>query len=285
MTTPAYLDFEYAKPSFPVDQIGFTHEERTTYARAAIQFVREPQPIDFLARQTNGAQPLYNQRELDHMVDVQNVFQSTWKGGWIAVLFLLGSSIWLLSSAGSRRLFARSIEIAGLGTAVGLFGIGFLAVIGWDTWFTLFHKLFFVPGSWTFSPEDTLIRLFPVKFWFDSALTVAALALAGGLVIALAGSWLRRKIFVEKPQKQHGKTATNQSVQKPKKQEWPLSVYGWMMGLGLAGYLIGMAFFGDDSHPFHWMAGLLGLLLGGVVGWALHRWKSSTSRRYGTKGR
>jgi hypothetical protein len=32
-----------------------------------------------------------------------------------------------------------------------------------------------------------LIRLFPEKFWFDAALTISGLSLAGGLLFALIG--------------------------------------------------------------------------------------------------
>ncbi|HLF91577.1 MAG TPA: DUF1461 domain-containing protein [Anaerolineales bacterium] len=65
--------------------------------------------------------------------------------------------------------------------------IGLLAVVAWQAWFVAFHEVFFAPGSWTFNYTHTLIRLFPEKFWFDAALTIASLSLTGGLLLALAG--------------------------------------------------------------------------------------------------
>jgi len=44
-----------------------------------------------------------------------------------------------------------------------------------------------------FSYSDTLIRLFPVEFWFDATLTISVLSLAGGLLLALIG-WRWRQI-------------------------------------------------------------------------------------------
>lgn len=42
--------------------------------------------------------------------------------------------------------------------------------------------------------SDTLIRLFPERFWFDAALTIAGLSLLGGLLLALIGwRWQPRR--------------------------------------------------------------------------------------------
>ncbi|MGQ9459511.1 MAG: lipoprotein intramolecular transacylase Lit, partial [Anaerolineae bacterium] len=51
--------------------------------------------------------------------------------------------------------------------------------------FVLFHRVFFEGDSWLFAYSDTLIRLFPIRFWRD------AFVLAGGLalVAALALAW------------------------------------------------------------------------------------------------
>jgi uncharacterized membrane protein len=55
-----------------------------------------------------------------------------------------------------------------------------------DVFFTWFHGLFFEGDSWLFLFSDTLIRLFPIRFWEDAFLLAAVIALGGGL--ALAGS-------------------------------------------------------------------------------------------------
>jgi integral membrane protein (TIGR01906 family) len=51
--------------------------------------------------------------------------------------------------------------------------------------FTQFHGLFFEGDSWLFLYSDTLIRLFPMRFWQDAFLVVGGLALAGGLALGL----------------------------------------------------------------------------------------------------
>jgi uncharacterized membrane protein len=53
-----------------------------------------------------------------------------------------------------------------------------------------FHNVFFEPGTWKFLFSDTLIRLFPQRFWQDLFLIVGGLSLVGGLALGIG---LRRK--------------------------------------------------------------------------------------------
>lgn len=54
---------------------------------------------------------------------------------------------------------------------------------------------------------------------------------------------------------------------------WPLVIYVWVFGLGLAGYFIGRITIADQLHPLHWAAGLVGAVIGYVVGWLWYRWR------------
>ena len=76
---------------------------------------------------------------------------------------------------------------------VGLAGaIGLIVVVGilidpnifWN-FFAGFHALFFEGDSWLFLYSDTLIRLFPLRFWQDAFLSVAVIALGGGFALGL----------------------------------------------------------------------------------------------------
>ena len=49
--------------------------------------------------------------------------------------------------------------------------------------FVAFHQVFFDPGTWIFLWSDTLIRLFPERFWRDVFIYVGVLSLAGGLAL------------------------------------------------------------------------------------------------------
>ncbi len=84
-------------------------------------------------------------------------------------------------------MLASAIQSGGLLTSGFILSIGLLAVFAWQFWFEMFHLFFFKPGSWLFSYSDTLIRLFPMEFWFDATLNISILSLIGGLIIALIG--------------------------------------------------------------------------------------------------
>jgi integral membrane protein (TIGR01906 family) len=63
-------------------------------------------------------------------------------------------------------------------------------LIAFSVFFVFFHEIFFDPGTWVFRFSDTLIRLFPQRFWRDTFIAIGLLAIAGGLALGLG---FRRK--------------------------------------------------------------------------------------------
>jgi uncharacterized membrane protein len=49
--------------------------------------------------------------------------------------------------------------------------------------FVGFHRIFFEGDTWLFLYTDTLIRLFPVRFWQQAFLTLAGLTLGQAAVV------------------------------------------------------------------------------------------------------
>lgn len=191
LATDRYLVFEYGKASFPHDSFGFTDRQRFILASTNIHYVRAHLPGDELSKQTLKGMPVYNPREVSHMADVQAVFQSILRVWWAAFSMILLSGF-VLWRNGKRTVFASAIQSGGLLTSGIILIIALLAVFAWPFWFSTFHLFFFKPGSWLFSYSDTLIRLFPVEFWFDATLTISAVSLLGGLLLTLIG-WRWRK--------------------------------------------------------------------------------------------
>jgi integral membrane protein (TIGR01906 family) len=193
LATDAYLRFEYGKTSFPPDAYGFTPQQRFELASTNIHYVRAHLPDETLAIQSVEGVPLYTSREVSHMEDVQSVFQAIlrlWQGAFV-VLLLLAVILW---QNDERMDLATAIKSGGLLTSGMIVGIAILAIFAWKFWFNVFHLFFFQPGSWLFSYSDTLIRLFPVQFWFDSTLTISVLSLLGGLAATLLGRYWQRTL-------------------------------------------------------------------------------------------
>jgi integral membrane protein (TIGR01906 family) len=195
LATDTYLAFEYGKASFPPDPFGYTQQQRFILASTNIHYVRAHLPGDELSKQFLNGLPVYNSREVSHMMDVQAVFQSVlrvWQAAFI-LLILLSFFLW---EKGERRALSSAIQSGGLVTSGIILSIALLAIFGWQYWFNMFHLFFFKPSSWLFSYSDTLIRLFPVKFWFEGTLTISVLSLIGGLLFALVG-WRGKRILAE----------------------------------------------------------------------------------------
>ncbi len=186
LATDSYLAFEFNKASFPPDPFGYTQQQRFILASTNIHYVRTHLPSDELSKQFLNDVPVYNPREVSHMADVLAVFQSVLRV-WQAALILLLVLSFFLWKKGEQKALASAIQSGGLLTSGIILSIALLAIFGWQFWFNTFHLFFFKPGSWLFSYSDTLIRLFPVEFWFDATLTISVFSLAGGLFLALVG--------------------------------------------------------------------------------------------------
>ena len=67
------------------------------------------------------------------------------------------------------------------------------------------------------------------------------------------------------------KRSTAKEVKRHK--EWPAVVYFWIIGLALFSYLIARFVLDGYPHPYHWLSGFVGGVLGIGVGWLWYRWR------------
>jgi integral membrane protein (TIGR01906 family) len=192
LVSQVYLQFEYAKPDFPADPYGFTQADRLAYAPYAIDYLTNGSDISFLGdlNLADGS-PMYNERELGHMADVKAVMQvaSTLYG--LLSVALVAGVLWLYMT--TRKTLCASLKRGAYLTLALIVGLVVLAALGWDTFFTTFHRLFFTEGTWRFLYSDTLIRLFPERFWFDAAITIGILVTVGAMLILLIITVLERR--------------------------------------------------------------------------------------------
>lgn len=199
LISEAYLRYEYGKPDFPLDIYGFTQQQRLDLATVAIQFLwrneTPEQAIQMLEQQRlpGSDQPLYNQYELSHMVDVKRFTTKLWRVYWGSVVVVVGGLIFLLARPSTRREGYNALFGGGVLTAGFLLFLAGFVLLSWRTFFVQFHELFFSPGTWTFDWSDSLIRLFPDMFWFNAGTIITLGALIEGVVVALIGYLLARR--------------------------------------------------------------------------------------------
>lgn len=182
--TPLFYTLEYQRPGFPEDIYGFTQQDRLHYAPYALDYLLNAEPISYLGDLTfPEGRPLYNERELRHMIDVKQVTQAAYAAAAVLTLAVVAAIIFLYRRA--PIILWQGLRAGALITLSLIIAIVFMSVFAWDVFFTNFHNLFFAQGTWVFLYSDTLIRLFPEQFWFDAALTIGVLVTLGALLILL----------------------------------------------------------------------------------------------------
>lgn len=181
--TPASIPVVYTLPGFPPDQYGFSVADRQHWARISLEYLLNSSDISFLANQSlPDGSPLYNERELHHMVDVKNLFQKSFLVWDILLGILILLAVW------AWRAHWLPALLDGLGRG-GIFTIGLVVLVlaavavSFNALFTGFHEIFFTGDSWLFLYTDTLIRLFPLPLWELAFVVVGVLTLLGSVLL------------------------------------------------------------------------------------------------------
>jgi integral membrane protein (TIGR01906 family) len=184
--SPLFLRLEYTRSGFPEDFYGFSTDDRLRYAPYALDYLLTGADISYLGDlRFDDNMSIYTVPELEHMRDVQAVTRAAFALALVVGLIAIASAFFLWRADNGRRDLRRALFNGAVLTLGLIAAIVITAIIGWDTFFTTFHRLFFKGDSWIFDYSDTLIRLFPEQFWFDAALTIGALTVSGAVVILL----------------------------------------------------------------------------------------------------
>lgn len=181
LLTPLFVNIEYHMPGFPEDAYGMTQAQRLHYAPLALDYLMNDEDIRFLGDQTfDDGTPLYNERELRHMHDVKVLTQQALKV-WFGVLLALAVIGILAWRQGLLTEFRTALGQGGAFTVALIVALLVLIALSFDWLFTEFHGLFFEGDTWLFLYSDTLIRLFPMRFWQDVFFALGGLSLLAGL--------------------------------------------------------------------------------------------------------
>lgn len=186
MLTPLYIQVEYRLPGFPPDPYGFSQSDRLHWAELSRQYLLNDAPIAFLGDlrfEDGGA--VFNDRELRHMADVKRVVKGALTVGYAALAFALVLGLWAWRR-GETAFYRHALARGGWLTMAFVGLIVLFSVAAFKVFFVAFHRLFFEGDTWLFNYSDTLIRLFPERFWRDAFLW------EGGVTLGLA--WLLTRL-------------------------------------------------------------------------------------------
>lgn len=152
------------------------------------------EPLVVRTRVFGQEQEIFNQREVDHMRDVKVLVRRVYLLAGLSGLYIL--SVAVVGLVWLKKPFvdtlARFLLWGGVVTLAFLLVMGLFAATGFNTLFLKFHQLSFSNDFWQLDPHrDYLVMMFPIGFWFDATIRVAATALGGALVLSSAsGAYL-----------------------------------------------------------------------------------------------
>jgi len=164
--TEFFVRWEYAKKDFPEDKWGLRKEVRLKIAILGLKAVLSDEGMKEFK-----ASGFFGEREIRHMEDVKRLLSVLFP-----TLYVLGI-LWLFItlSLGSKRQIGQVLIISGTLTETLVLIVLLISLINYDWLFTTFHNYVFDPYSWRFRDDDMLLRVYPMKFWFDATIFVGIL--------------------------------------------------------------------------------------------------------------
>ncbi len=152
--TEPFLEIVYATTRFAED--GIPKEEKLNIAKLGLRAVLSEKGMKEFVN--SG---LFNQREILHMQDVKALLSK-----FFAIMyFIIGTWIILVISIRDSILIGKSLFYAFMLSELLVILI-LSPLLYFESFFYLFHDLFFDPYSWKFYPGDMLIVVYPMEFWF-----------------------------------------------------------------------------------------------------------------------
>lgn len=193
VTTPLMARIQYNLPGFPEDTFGFTKEERLEYSKPSINYLTNNAGIEYLGDLTfSDGSPLFNERELSHMLDVKILFTKFFNV-WYGITLILGALLIWCRQTNKWEQFRKGLKTGGIATIGVFIVVGVLAAIDFDWLFTQFHHIFFEGSTWLFKTSDTLIRLFPLPFWLNAMIFILALTLIFAALLIWQGNKMKNE--------------------------------------------------------------------------------------------
>ena len=193
LATDTFVRHELGRDGFPPDRYGFTDEQREALALLGLRSIEAgSKGIVLLERATlPDGSPAFDERELSHMADVRALFVPIQRGSLVVML-----AVAILALALARTRLRAVVPRGLLAGALVTLAVAILLVpvilLGFDGFFTRFHEMFFEGDTWLFSSTDTLIRIYPERFWEDVSVLAAVITVGQALVLVpLAWWWLR----------------------------------------------------------------------------------------------
>lgn len=139
-----------------------------------------------------GGATILSPAEIGHMRDVRNAFAA-----FAVIAFVSAVALVMVNrlQRGSAT-FWRAVRLGSGGLVIGIVALGAVSLVAFEVAFEVFHRLLFSGGGYAFDPAtDKLVQLFPMQFWFETAIGVGIVAVVIAAAVARL-SWPRATLSV-----------------------------------------------------------------------------------------
>ena len=191
IATKWFARHEYSLRDFP-SSVLFDDVARQRLSEATIHYVRSRESTDFLRGLEYEGTAIYIDREVEHLVDVQRVLTAVLLVQRAALALVLVALAAALLVPGLRLTMLKAIYAGCMAIVIAIAGVVLFAAINFNRFFDRFHRVFFESGTWVFYETDSLIQIYPLRFWMDATWKLGVLTLCGAIVFGAVARWLMK---------------------------------------------------------------------------------------------
>lgn len=120
-----------------------------------------------------GTDHVFRQIELDHMVDVKNLYTTLRLVALVCLILAVSSTLILFKK--DKVEVIKTYKKLYYWPMFFIIVLGGYIIIDFGKAFTVFHQLFFTNDDWILRADDALIQLLPFNFWLTSASIILGL--------------------------------------------------------------------------------------------------------------
>ena len=173
--------------------IGMSQEDLDKTTEVLLDYIQDRRSnLDVTAEINGETRQVFNQREIEHMVDVKNLYLGAMNAGMVCGG--VGLLVLVVSFVLKKKQQALKGYLWGNAAFVAIFAIlAIYAAVDFNSFWNGFHHIFFTNDLWILNPAtDILIMMVPQQFFFDLVMRIViASVVAIAVLLAADILWLK----------------------------------------------------------------------------------------------
>lgn len=191
---PYFFEWFYAQND-TASQLGMSTPDLMRATKQLLAYMLDKaQSIQSVVMVNNQSTNMFNQREIDHMVDVLVLIRMM----RITMFFSISITAIIIFTQRTSRSFILLLKQT-YGLALGILsgfmgGLTVFALVDFRSFWIVFHQVLFSNDLWLLDPRtDRLINMVPLNFFMALVFSIIVL----GIILNCGYAWLIRKLSVK----------------------------------------------------------------------------------------